>query len=243
MGIDYEKISKSYDSVRYANQSTISIFVQSLPITKATKVLDFGCGTGNYADTFQKATHAQVFGVEPSDGMREKAAAKNSSVVFAKGNHEHIPFEDSFFDFVYMTDVIHHIPDLGVMFREIFRVLKKEGHLCIVTESHEQIDRRFYVKYFPTTAIADKHRYPDIPVIISYAVKAGFSHIRTDTKEGGVTKVQSDFVDLVRAKGYSMFHLIPEEEYQKGLIVLEKDVMTDTLFVPGSGETLVWLGK
>ena len=243
MGIDYEKISKNYDSVRYANQSTISVFLQNLHITEATKVLDFGCGSGNYADTLQKATHAQVFGVEPSDGMREKAVSKNSSVVFSKGNHGHIPFEDNFFDFVYMTDVIHHIPDLGVMFRELFRVLKKEGFLCIVTQSHEQIDKRFYVKYFPTTAIVDKHRYPDIPVIIGDAVKAGFSHIRTNVKEGGITKVQSDFVELARAKGYSMFHLIPEEEYQKGLTELEKDVMTDALFVPDSSGTLVWLGK
>ncbi len=243
MGIDYEKISKSYDSVRNANQSIISVFLQNITITEETKVLDFGCGTGNYADSLQKTTHAQVFGVEPSDGMREKAATKNSSVFFAKGNHEHIPFEDNFFDFVYMTDVIHHIPDLGVMFREIFRVLKKEGHLCIVTESHEQIDKRFFVKYFPTTAVADKLRYPDIPTIIDVALKAGFSHIRTGVTEGGINKVQPDFVDLVRAKGYSMFHLIPEEEYHKGLTELEKDVMTDALFVPGSSETLVWFGK
>ena len=43
-----------------------------------------------------------------------------------------------------MTDVIHHVPDVDRMFEEIERVLKYEGKLCIVTESHVQIDDRFY---------------------------------------------------------------------------------------------------
>lgn len=59
--------------------------------------------------------------------MREKAIAKNPKIDFVKGDHEHIPFRDSFFDFAYMTDVIHHVPDLVVMFKELNRVLKKNG--------------------------------------------------------------------------------------------------------------------
>ncbi len=243
MRIDYEKISKSYDSVRNANHHTIDAFLQGFSFTEASKVLDFGCGTGNYADLLQRITHAQVYGVEPSDGMREKAAAKNPAVFLAKGDHEHIPFEDSFFSFIYMTDVIHHVPDIDKMFAEFFRVLKRNGRICIVTESHDQIERRFYVKYFPSTAIADKNRYPDIPIIIEKALKAGFIHIRTDVTENSSQKVSMDFVEIVRAKGYSMFHLIPDDEYRRGLLVLEKDVGTDVPVIPGSGETLIWFGK
>jgi len=95
MQIDYEKISKSYDSVRNANHHTINAFLQGFPFSEATRALDFSCGTGNYADLLQKVTNAQVFGVEPSDGMRERAAAKNPKVIVAKGNHEHIPFEET----------------------------------------------------------------------------------------------------------------------------------------------------
>lgn len=243
MGIDYEKISNSYDSVRNANLETIHMFLRRLPVAGDTMVLDFGCGTGNYANLLQKATNAKVFGLEPSDGMREKAAAKNPNVILVKGNHENIPFEDSFFDFIYMTDVIHHVSDVDQMFREFFRVLKKKGSICIVTQSHEQIEKRFYVKYFPTTAIADKKRYPDISVIIEKAIKAGFTHAHTNIKGSGSQKVNPDFVELVRAKGYSMFHLIPDEEYCTGLAELEKDVQTDAPIVPGSSETLIWFEK
>lgn len=93
-----------------------------------------------------------------------------------KGSHESIPFADNYFDFVYMTDVIHNIPDMRIIFKEIGRVLKSGGRLCIVTESHKQIEDRFYVKYFPTT-IVDKGRYPDIDEIINKAQAHIFKHI------------------------------------------------------------------
>jgi ubiquinone/menaquinone biosynthesis C-methylase UbiE len=129
--------------VREADVNLINLFLGEVNFAENTRVLDFGCGTGNYADKLQKITSAKVYGVEPSAGMREKAKAKNTNVIFAAGNHENIPFLDDFFDFVYMTDVIHHIPELDVMFTEIKRVLKASGKLCILTQSHRQIEHRF----------------------------------------------------------------------------------------------------
>lgn len=243
MTVNYNEISKTYDQVRAENKGIIELFTEELNITAMTRILDFGCGTGNYANALQRLTQAQVYGVEPSDGMREKAAAKNPHLTIMKGNHESIPFEDNFFDFVYMTDVIHHIPDLGMMFKEIRRVLKKGGILCIVTESHEQNDNRFYVKYFPSTATVDKGRYPDIDEIISKAREQSFEPIRNIiTGEGRESSVSVDFVELVRKKGYSMFHLIPDDEYHAGLMQLEADVLSG-LTCRNSGETLVWLKK
>lgn len=244
MPVNYNEISKTYDSVRTENKSVMELFTEELKITGKTRILDIGCGTGNYASTLQSLTQAMVYGVEPSDGMREKAAAKNSDITFVKGNHENIPFEDNFFDFVYMTDVIHHIPDIGMMFEEIARVLKSGGRLCIVTESHEQIDNRFYVKYFPSNAIVDKRRYPDINEIISKAREQSLEHIKNVIiGEGMAISVTSDFVELVRNKGYSMFHLIPEDEYNAGLKILEADALSGNLNCKNSGETLVWFNK
>ncbi|NLU31490.1 MAG: class I SAM-dependent methyltransferase [Clostridiaceae bacterium] len=244
MEVNYNEISRTYDQVRKENRDLLEIFIEEVGITDRTRILDFGCGTGNYADALQRLTHAQVYGVEPSDGMREKAIAKNPNITFVNGNHENIPLEDNYFDFVYMTDVIHHIPDVSMMFSEIRRVLKRGGSLCIVTESHDQIDNRFFVKYFPSTATVDKRRYPDIDEIISKATEQSLEHIKNVVKgEGAVGPVTSQFVELVRNKGYSMFHLIPDDEYNEGLKQLETDVLSGNLICRHSGETLVWFRK
>jgi len=83
-------------------------------------ILDFGCGTGNYMYAIKKLTTAEIYGVEPSDDMREKALSKGLNV--RNGDHSVIPFGDGFFDFIYMTDVIHHVQDLKIMFSEFFRI-------------------------------------------------------------------------------------------------------------------------
>lgn len=244
MNINYNEISKKYDNVRSESKGVIDVFLEELAVTSETKILDFGCGTGNYANSLQRLSRAQIFGVEPSDGMREKAKEKNENIVFVKGNHENIPFGDDYFNFVYMTDVIHHIPDIDRMFCEIGRVLKHGGKLCIVTESHVQIENRFYVKYFPSTAIVDKKRYPDIEEIIEKAGSKGFAHLKNIIyNEGLRRKVGSDFVELVRNKGFSMFHLIPEKEFETGLKRLEDEVSGGSLEADNSGETLIWLEK
>lgn len=242
MEVDYNKISKKYDDVRSVDLKLINLFSEEVQINEKTKILDFGCGTGNYANKLQRVTGAKIFGVEPSDGMRDKAKEKNSNIDFYKGNHEKIPFENSFFDFIYMTDVIHHVPDIETMFNEFKRVLKIDGKICIATQSHKQIEKRFYVKYFPSTAKVDKARYPDIEKIILAGQKEGLEYIKSVIYcDDELVRVGEEFVKLVENKGYSMFHLIEEDEYAQGLKQLKRDVKERELELETAGGTLIWL--
>ena len=244
MPVNYNEISQIYDNVRSEEKSIIDLFLEEIKPTAQTRILDFGCGTGNYASVLSKCSNAEVYGVEPSDGMREKAKAKESNAVFVKGSHAYIPFEGDYFDFIYMTDVIHHVPNIGIMFNELARVLKVGGKICIVTESHKQIENRCFVKYFPSTALVDKERYPDIDEIINEAIAHSLGHIKNTIRdENRETLITSDFLELVRNKGYSMFHLIPNDEYLQGLNQLEQDLLSGPIKCISSGETLIWLKK
>ena len=202
MSINYNILAQDYDLTRTANINTINLFAAELPLDGKT-ILDFGCGTGNFVYTIKKLTTADIYGVEPSEGMREKALAKGIDV--RSGNHSAVPFEDSFFDFVYMTDVIHHVPDIKTMFIEFRRVLKPGGLVCILTESHSQLETRFWVKYFPTTIAVEKKRYPDIPDIITAAKTAGLDEYKVFLNDAeSENTITEDFIKLVENKGYSM---------------------------------------
>ncbi len=238
--INYNEICKIYDDVRDADIELINRFLGEVEVNKNTRVLDIGCGTGNYTSLFQKVTGASVFGIDPSQGMLEKAEKKNSHIVFLLGDAAAIPHPDHFFDFVYMTDVIHHVPDLDRMFKEIGRVLKKGGKLCIVTQSHQQIENRPTSHFFPGTAIADKARYPEIETINLAAIRNGFTPMKVDTLEEGKIELGNDYLSLVENKGYSMFHLISEEEYSLGLRKLKQELSVGSLFMPAGGTSLVW---
>lgn len=241
MSIDYNALARDYDLTRTANISIINHFAAELSLDGKT-ILDFGCGTGNFTYAIKKLTTAGIYGVEPSDGMREKALAKGVDV--RRGDHSSIPFEDDFFDFIYMTDVIHHVPDMKMMFAEFCRVLKPGGLVCILTESHRQLETRFWVKYFPTTIAVEKNRYPDIPDIINAAKAVGFNvHKVVTTDSDSEFKITDEFVKLVENKGYSMFRLIKEGDYQTGLATLRKDFEDKTIICNHHGETLLWFRK
>jgi ubiquinone/menaquinone biosynthesis C-methylase UbiE len=241
MPINYNILAKDYDLTRTANINIINLFAAELPLDGKT-ILDFGCGTGNFAFAIKKLTTADIYGVEPSDGMREKALEKGLDA--RVGDHSSIPFDDNFFDFIYMTDVIHHVPDIQMMFNGFYRILKPDGLVCILTESHRQLETRFWVKYFPTTVAAEKDRYPDIPKIINAANAVGFcEHKTVTTCPNGESVITDEFIKLVENKGYSMFRLIEESDYQAGLAALKKDHHNNTVIYNNHGETLLWLRK
>ncbi len=245
--VNYNEISKIYDDVREGDIVLINHFLQELPPDGDLNILDIGCGTGNYTDLFQKVTlpkGCQVYGIEPSEGMISKARQKNSQVIFKQATAEDIPFEADFFDFVYMTDVIHHIPDIREMFAEIQRVLKPCGKVCIFTQSHRQIEKRPIAQFFPGTVRVDQERYPDIAEIVAAARSASLAYLKQEILfEGEVREMGTDFLELARKKGYSMLHLLTEAEYQSGLRTLESALQNGPIQVRSSGETLVWFAK
>ncbi len=245
--VNYNEISKIYDDVREGDVTLINHFLQELPSDDGLRVLDIGCGTGNYTDLFQKVTQArqyQVYGIEPSEGMISKARQKNSQIVFKQANAENIPFEDQFFDFVFMTDVIHHIPDIRKMFSEIHRILKSQGKVCIFTQSHKQIEARPIARFFPGTIQVDQERYPDIDKIIAAAQLASLSFLKQEVLfEGEPMEVGTGFLELARKKGYSMLHLLTEQEYQTGLRQLESALQHGPIQARMAGETLAWFTK
>ncbi|MCL2198356.1 MAG: methyltransferase domain-containing protein [Defluviitaleaceae bacterium] len=243
MVMNYNILSQDYDLTRDVNIDTIKKILSKVTAENPT-ILDFGCGTGNYTWAVKKVSDANIFGVEPSDGMREKAQQKGTEIEFKKGDHTSIPFRDDIFDLIYMTDVIHHVPDLNSMFTEFFRVLNPNGKICILTESHNQIETRFWSSYFPTMATAEKERYPDIPEIISVAKKCGLSvdeNINTDKNQ--TLTISPEFVTLVENKGFSMFRLISEDEFSNGLKRLKEDYNNKVEIKSTHGETFLWLKK
>lgn len=242
--LNYDQISTTYDNVRQADFDLVTYLAREAKVTAKSFVLDIGCGTGNYADLLQRLTLARVFGAEPSEGMLTKARQKNPNLVIHQADAEHLPFEANTFDFIYMTDVIHHIPHIDIMFAEVYRVLKPEGKVCIVTQSHSQIDKRPITRFFPATAFVDKARYPDIPQIVSAATDQSLRFLKSEAQnEGNPMILDEAFLTLVKTKGYSMLRLISDHDYQVGLEHLECQLEQCSIQAAQAGDTLVWFQK
>ena len=130
---------------------------------------------------------------------------------------DNIPFASDTFDYVYMTEVLHHLPDIPMTLQEIHRVLKTTGLLCIVTQAHHQIDNRVTSRFFPGTAAVDKERYPDIDEIEEQLRSVGFSTVNLKDYTYKPVRLGPEYLETIEKRGFSMLHKISKEDYEKGL--------------------------
>jgi SAM-dependent methyltransferase len=245
--IDYDKAATTYDNTRRACAAHIALMARRGAFEARhagagrPRVLDFGCGTGNYLAALRSAAPGcELFGLEPSDAMMAKARAKNPGLRIEKGDHGAMPYEDGFFDFIYMTDVVHHVPDLDLLFETLRAKLSTGGLLCIVTESHAQIEARWYDAYFPSLAANEKSRYPDIAELERKAAMAGLVPAgKAVAGHPGPNVVDAEFLRMVAEKNYSMFRILGEAEREAGYAALKGDEGR-VILSPGAGETLLW---
>jgi ubiquinone/menaquinone biosynthesis C-methylase UbiE len=107
-------------------------------IKKGDTVVDLGSGAGN--DVFVSRSivgdEGKVIGLDFTQEMIDKANANNSKVGFTNvefklGEIENMPLENNSANVVISNCVLNLVPDKGVAFKEIYRVLKPGAHFCV----------------------------------------------------------------------------------------------------------------
>jgi ubiquinone/menaquinone biosynthesis C-methylase UbiE len=238
--IDYDKVSKVYDNVRIGDPEMVHQILQGVRLDRDSIVLDVGCGTGNNTLLLVETIDAKVIGLDISYGMLEKACEKSKRIPFVQAPADILPFPDKTFHFVFMTEVIHHLPAPHSSIADIYRVLETRGAVCIVTQSHNQIDGRMTSRFFPASARVDKERYPDTDVIEEYMLNFGFNRVSTKEYQFRPTQLGEEYLNTARNRGYSMLHKISQEEYERGLQALEAAFASGEKLTYSAGYSFVW---
>jgi ubiquinone/menaquinone biosynthesis C-methylase UbiE len=220
--LDFDQRASEYARHRKIHPGVVCELVESGLFTPETRVLDVGCGTGNYAAALTEATGCRVSGIDPSQRMLDRArdAAPWESLV--QGSAESLPFPRASFDVVISTDVIHHIADRDAYFSEVARVLRPSGHIVTVTDSHDDIPRRRPLSsHFPETVSVELQRYPPVPQLLEEMACAGFLEPR-------LVQVSHDYdlddVDAYRDRAFSSLLLIDDEAFRRGIARLAADL-------------------
>lgn len=234
---DYEAAAATYARNRAVHPGVLVDLVQVAGVDTASRVLDVGCGTGNYARGLQEATGCAISGIEPSDQMRHRAEHAAKWTALVAGSAEALPFPDHAFDLVYSTDVIHHVGDRAAFFAEAARVLTPSGLIATVTDSRQDIARRRPLSnYFPETVAVEEQRYPAIETLRAEMADAGFTTIHETHVE-----LEYPLTDIrgYRERAYSSLHFIPDNALQQGVARMEQELLAGPISAL-SLYTLVW---
>jgi len=125
---DFDSIMNMYDTNRRI-EVIFDDFLGSEDL-KNKSLLDGGCGTGLFT---KKAIErgAEVISLDIAPKLVELTIRKNPSAKGIEGSLLELPFEENTFDYVISSDVIEHTPDPLAAVKELIRVLKPGGKICI----------------------------------------------------------------------------------------------------------------
>jgi len=100
---------------------------------KNKRILDFGCGSGIYSKLLTKKG-AIVKGFDISSNMLKIAKKENPNLDLRLGSGYKIPFNEKF-DIVVASLVLSHIKNWGKVFKQVKKVLRKNGYFIFSIEN------------------------------------------------------------------------------------------------------------
>jgi len=125
--------SKFYNISAGAYKENQDKFIALLETNSEAKILDIGCNSGEFtARISERVNTKQVYGIEIIADEAMAAINKGIKVEISDANKP-FPFEDDFFDIVTANQSVEHLYDSSNFFKEVYRVLKKNGSFIIST--------------------------------------------------------------------------------------------------------------
>jgi 2-polyprenyl-3-methyl-5-hydroxy-6-metoxy-1,4-benzoquinol methylase len=113
--------------------------------TDANKLLDIGCGTGDFLKTAQSGGWT-ITGIEPNEKAREIANIKTGQSVF---EIEHLnQLKEHSFDVITLWHVLEHLPNLKMHIQHFKKLLKPNGVLIIAVPNFKSYDAIYYKDYW-----------------------------------------------------------------------------------------------
>jgi SAM-dependent methyltransferase len=123
-----------YKEKGYAYYSHVREDLINLISGKDNRILDIGCGVGETGKMLKKMGKAkEVVGIEMQEEIALKAKEQLDKVICGDIEKMVLPFEDEYFDYIIMGDVIEHLIDPWETIRKLRRYLSESGYLLAST--------------------------------------------------------------------------------------------------------------
>jgi SAM-dependent methyltransferase len=98
-------------------------------LTPASTILDLGAGAGILPQMNFKGIAARICGLDPDPRVLENPYLDEAKV----GTGSQIPYDNAEFDLVVADNVLEHLSEPAIVFREVCRVLKPGGYFITKT--------------------------------------------------------------------------------------------------------------
>jgi len=223
MDYDQTAIATTYDTARGYRPEVLRQWLDLVAAhaPSAPKlIVDLGCGTGRFTQPLADRFEAKVIGIDPSERMLAAARAKpgNGRVEFRQASSEKLPLADGCVDMIFMSMVLHHLPDRPATARECRRILRDGGRLCVRNCTRDIVypQSRFFAGMLPMVD-AD---LPSVDDVVALFEVAGLGCRAHETVTHTVAASWQEFADKLALRADSFLARLPDAEFDAGLAAL-----------------------
>jgi ubiquinone/menaquinone biosynthesis C-methylase UbiE len=225
---DYAKIASTYDENKERLNIPKDLLIESqLSEFPEIRILDIGCGTGNYLSAqqqFYKETHKKIqwIGIDPSPDMLSIAVDKCADTQFIQSEIETIPPFQERFHLITSHFSFHHFIDKHRALKNIARSIENNGIFKYQNIVPEYMSKWWVYHYFPESYFEDQHRFWDLDLLTYELGKYGFE----TTQSISITKTNrstQQILDDSERRDTSQLAMIEDRIYFSGLKRIKED--------------------
>ena len=154
------------------------------------KLLDIGCGTGDFLNACTK-NGFQVNGVEPNQNAKNLALKKNRDVSIASSVYD----VNQKFDVITMWHVLEHVPNLDKYVMHLKSLLNDNGVLVIAVPNYKSYDANHYKEFWAAYDVP-RHLWH----FSKKSIKQLFDKVNMHAKKILPMKLDSFYVSLLSEK-------------------------------------------
>ncbi|HEY3856226.1 MAG TPA: class I SAM-dependent methyltransferase [Verrucomicrobiae bacterium] len=164
----------------------------------AKRILEVGCGAGEFCAQFRRSAECELWGVEPNRDAALKAKEKLDNV-FCSYFDESVELPSEYFDCIIFNDVLEHIYD-GLSALKLTRKLLRNGGSVVASIPN--------IGHFPTIwrlVVRGQWEYTDKGILDK-------THVRFFTRQSVQTLFEKAGFNIQRLDGInSFFSMEPED--------------------------------
>jgi ubiquinone/menaquinone biosynthesis C-methylase UbiE len=207
----------------------MKVFAGHAPARRPLAVLDMGSGTGRFTPALARTFGGPVYGIEPSQRMRQVAeqSPAHPAVTYLAGSAERIPLAADSCDVVLMYLVFHHVRDPATAAADIARVLRPAGRVLIRSTFADRMPDLWWHRFFPRAAEIEQVEQAFSP--------AGLEILALEPVSERFAGSMAEGAARLRLRAISTFEYLTEQETAQGFAALDAAVAAETSPQPVEG--------